>query len=190
MTDNDVKILYKVIDEFTHKQPNCCKKHCSFCCYQQIEVMNVERNIIRNYVQEKLPDEKKDIVKEQLSSWLDYFDENTPNDKPLDGYELFGTFREKSTSAKLKCPFLIDSVCSIYEARPFACRIHIVADKPEQCDSDRFREPKNEALYLRQITVNSLKNKVKLSVEPLPYVVSDLLLPNRKLKKIEKVVLK
>lgn len=189
MTENEVKNLYKAVDDFTNKQTNCCKKQCSFCCYQQIEVMNIEREIIRNYVQQNLSDQNKDVIRNQLLSWLDYFDKNTPSE-PLNGFQIFGTFREKSTYAKLKCPFLINDECSIYNARPFTCRIHIVEDNPNLCDSDRFREPKKEALYVRKTVINSLKNKVELSVEPLPYVVADILLPNRKLKRIEKTILK
>ncbi|MBK6834076.1 MAG: YkgJ family cysteine cluster protein [Bacteroidetes bacterium] len=190
MTDNDVKTLFKEIDKFAQNQKHCCVKQCSFCCYQQIEVMNIERNIIREYVQNILSDEQKNIIREDISTWLDYFDKNTPNNVPLDGNQIFNVFREKSSLAKLKCPFLINNECSIYEARPFTCRIHVVEDKPELCDSDRFREPKAEALYLRKVTVKSLAKMTNLSVEPLPYVVADLLVPDRKLKRLEKAVLK
>jgi Fe-S-cluster containining protein len=189
MNKSEISNIYKSVDEFIQTQNNCCKKSCSFCCYQQIEVMNVENEIITNFINDKVDNQTKAIIKEDLTTWFNFFDQNTPNNKTLDAGDIFRDFRIKVASRAVKCPFLINNLCSIYEVRPFACRIHIVENSPELCFKDREREPPNKVLLKRQEIVYFMSKMAEISIMPLPFVVKNIFLPDRKLKPMYKIVL-
>ena len=189
MKNSDVKELYNLVDEVISTQKSCCRKGCAYCCHQQIEVLNIEKNVIRNYIKDNLDPETKEIIKKDLKAWLDYFDQNTPNNKVLSAQDVFIDFRGKSAKDSLKCPFLINNACSIYEMRPQACRIHIVEQNPKLCDDNKLRDSSDFAKKLRHTLVEDLKGREQISIEPLAYVVKDVLLPERKLKPMDKVIL-
>lgn len=190
MTNSYVKRIYSLLDDTLKNEKNCCTKGCSSCCYQQIEVMSYERDAIKKFVSKNLDNETKEKVKLGLIEWLDYFDNNTPNDKPLDGQAIFGDFGQLVAKKGLKCPFLIDNLCSIYEMRPTTCRIHYVETQPELCAKDRLRDSAPKGLNLRIQIMQMMKSLGELSIEPLAYVVKDEILPERTLKKIEKIILR
>lgn len=182
--------IYEDVDKFISTQKNCCTKGCSFCCHQQIEIMNFEKEMIRDYIKTNLTVEENNIVKEGLNDWLDFFDVNTPNNKTLTGQDVFTDFGPKAAKASIKCPFLIENVCSIYKMRPFTCRMHIVEHSPQICNTNKLRDSSKPAYIMRAQIVNFLKSKGEISVEPLAYAVADIFLPDRKLKPIEKAVLR
>lgn len=188
MTDHHIKAIHNKIDEFTKKEPNVCKKGCSYCCFQLIEIMDVEVGNITTQIN-SLSQEIKDEVKNNLSNWLDNFNINTPN-RLLDGNDVFRDFAIKSPKLPLKCPFLIDNSCSIYENRPITCRVHIVDNNPLLCDENRQRDSLPKAFQVRYQVTNYIKQNTKeLTIIPLPYLASKILLPERPLKEISKVVL-
>ncbi len=189
MKNSEVKEIYTLVDELISTQKSCCAKGCSFCCHQQIEVLNIEKKVITNYIKDKLDDQTKEIIKKDLEVWLDYFDQNTPDNKVLSTQDVFIDFRSKAAKVGLKCPFLINNACSIYAMRPQACRIHIVERSPELCDENKLRDSSDFALKLKHNLVEDLKEKEQISIEPLAYVVKDIFLPERKLKPMDKVVL-
>ena len=81
------KILYNTtttqIDNITKTFKSCCEKGCSFCCYQMVEVYDFEKEEIQ-YAIKNLTDEQKKEIEINLGNWLDFFNENTPNNKILD----------------------------------------------------------------------------------------------------------
>ncbi|MBK8368183.1 MAG: YkgJ family cysteine cluster protein [Bacteroidetes bacterium] len=186
MENELIKKIYTDIDRFIGTQSNCCKKGCAYCCHQQIEVMNVEKEVINEFITSELSDQTKEIIKENLNVWLDYFDSNTPDNKTLDGNDVFKDFGSKAAKDGLKCPFLIDNLCSIYEMRPMTCRVHIVESEPEFCNKNKLRDSTPNSFHTRLKIVNFLRSKSELRIEPLPYTVKHLFLPDRQLKPIEK----
>ncbi|MHA7944609.1 YkgJ family cysteine cluster protein [Formosa sp. 3Alg 14/1] len=190
MTDEKVKYINRQIGEALKNEKNCCTKGCSFCCHQQIEIINIEKKLIREYIIKKTSDKQKKIIKENLKTWLDFFDENTPDNRILDGNDIFKDFGEKVAGKGLKCPLLINNLCSIYEMRPITCRIHYVEHSPELCDKDKLRDSAFKGMSLRNYVINMLKNVEEINVEPLANVISDIFLPERKLKPMKKIIVR
>lgn len=85
-----------------------CKRGCSACCHINVDITNDEAEILR-----KLPHGR----------------ENLELHKKLGHSPRSNLSKEQSA-----CPFLKDNECSIYDNRPFACRVYHVVSDPKFCD--------------------------------------------------------
>jgi len=72
-----------------------CKRGCSACCHMNVNITDVEAQII-----EEATGRRHKVL-------------TRPNRHPDDRF------------SGVPCPFLVDNACSIYSARPFACRHHM-----------------------------------------------------------------
>lgn len=188
--NNSYLEIRKNIDNLIDKLPNCCSRGCSYCCNQMIELLNIEIETFRQTFLENITDQTKEKIKQNLNDWFAFFDSKTPDNKTLSIQDIFVTFKNYSISEKQKCPLLIDNKCSVYSNRPLACRMHLVENSPQNCASAPFRNPMDDVMFIRQRLITSLQSVMEVSIKPLPYVIADILIPERKLKPIEDLVLK
>ena len=98
-------------------QEVACRKGCSDCCMKpSIPITKVEMAGISWYTSEKLTGEIREQVKNQLLNHLE----------------------------TTKCPFLINTVCSIYPLRPIACRqFHVFGNPCEKGKDPSLTRPKD-----------------------------------------------
>lgn len=119
-----VKGFYDAFDEAIAplaKGQTSCKKGCHFCCRQNVQISEAEAMVIVEYCEVNGIDIPRQYLLEQLK---------------------YG-WREVASADVGWCVFLKDGECSIYPARPLACRKYYVATPPEKCDvikypSDKF----------------------------------------------------
>lgn len=90
-----------------------CKKGCSFCCNIPVTATPIEAKVIAEYCKRNNIKIPRAYLEEQLKV--------SPEELPL--------------SPVRKCTFLKDNECSIYDARPIACRNHFVVSDPKHCDT-------------------------------------------------------
>lgn len=129
---NVLKLASNDLNKEISKHKNiACGEGCSRCCNQLINIFPIEEIDILNEVENKMVSYKKEIVRKQMETWLKFYQENTP-DKLLEEEDL-KEFNKKLKLNDIKCPFLIDHKCSIYDARPLACKAFISDDK-EKCN--------------------------------------------------------
>lgn len=86
-----------------------CKTGCSHCCNMAVTLTTTEAELIGKFIGTKptIPKYRPDIMGNQ----------------------------KKYSS--VPCPFLKKGRCSIYEARPLACRVHVsMADSGDLCDTN------------------------------------------------------
>jgi Fe-S-cluster containining protein len=76
------------------------------------------------------------------------------------------------TGLKLACPFLLDSLCTMYEQRPLACREHIVTGSAASCDLEKADE-----LQIVQMPVSVLECLGRLTAELEQSDVEAVMLP-------------
>lgn len=102
----------------------CCSKGCHTCCSEALTVADAEvKNILEHY-----PPEKLDALKARTADWMESFRpfQRAPTkDGLINGFAYL--------LADIKCPFLEGGLCSIYEHRPFSCRVYFAAGNPEHC---------------------------------------------------------
>jgi Fe-S-cluster containining protein len=84
-----------------------CRKGCSYCCHLAVETTVPEAMAIAAYIGANFSAEEK----EQLSRRVEEFLRTTD-----------GMSRKERLPLRTPCPLLRDGECSVYEARPIACR--------------------------------------------------------------------
>jgi Fe-S-cluster containining protein len=99
------KIIASAIEESPAKP--ACKAGCSYCCYYKVEVKAHEMLLIHEYMQKNLASTLSAHILASAKT----------------NAELIRTLTPKEhLSSNIKCPFLIENQCSIYDVRPFRCR--------------------------------------------------------------------
>lgn len=111
-------------------KPAACKKGCNWCCHQTVYAVTHEFLHISQYVLKNFPAERRDqsLKRAQERVLL------THNK----------TLREQS-HLKSPCPFLESGSCSIYPARPMACRIYL-SSSVRACKRE-YDDPTNDRVF-------------------------------------------
>ena len=100
----------KMVDGVIALSPNrppACRPGCAHCCHQTVGVTAPEVFAIHAHLRATRTPDEFDAVAGRIRA----ADDNTRGMATLD-----------RVSPDLPCPFLVDARCSIYEARPLACR--------------------------------------------------------------------
>jgi Fe-S-cluster containining protein len=122
------------------KTPSC-HKGCAACCRMLVPLSAPEAFALRDWVRSRPMDQQDRIVarfaeaKTQLLSqglWARLSELcNAPEQLNDDALEVVN---REYYALRLPCPFLEEEVCTIYDARPAACRELLVSSPPERCD--------------------------------------------------------
>jgi Fe-S-cluster containining protein len=91
------------------KQSIACRSGCDACCHVPVGVQAHEVLIAANYVQTHFSPTELDALIVRVAGYREAFE---------------GRSNAERTALKTPCAFLRDGACSIYEARPEACRSH------------------------------------------------------------------
>lgn len=90
-----------------------CRAGCTWCCHFSVDVRAVEVFSILDFVQRNLSQDEKERIFSEIRT-------NAAALKGLDEWQRMGR--------NIKCPFLSNGRCSIYEARPQTCRNYHATD--------------------------------------------------------------
>jgi len=103
-----------------------CHDGCHWCCHQAVYANSYELHFLSEQV-------KKNFTKEALSSLISHTEKKCAQTSVLSENEIL--------KFKSPCPLLKNSSCSMYSARPMACRIYL-STKLESC-LEFYRHPEN-----------------------------------------------
>jgi Fe-S-cluster containining protein len=84
-----------------------CARGCSYCCHLRVEIRPHEAFVLARYVQEKFDAARRERALARIAGNLQRIAPLTP---------------EQHVRAGIPCALLEDGACSVYEARPAACR--------------------------------------------------------------------
>jgi Fe-S-cluster containining protein len=90
-----------------------CRNGCFWCCYFTVDVRAVEVFSILDFMERELSPEQQARVRREIAA----------NSAMLQGVSELERMRRN-----VKCPFLAEGRCSIYEARPQTCRNYHATD--------------------------------------------------------------
>lgn len=134
-----IESMYSAIDDLNdsilalaerQKMNVACHKGCQWCCHQAVYANSYELHFLSEKIKTKFPPEK-------IAKWLKNAETKFAATSVMDEKEL--------AKYKAPCPVLEDGACSVYEARPMACRIYL-STKLESC-LEFYRHPENEQNY-------------------------------------------
>jgi Fe-S-cluster containining protein len=126
LVSNSIDTIYRSIDkqikehEDNHKYKFSCKKGCASCCRLMCIICRGEGVRLADYVVTNL--DWVSLVEPLKVAALNYCYDDIDH----------GNYFDK----KIPCVFLKNELCSVYEARPFTCRTHLVVSPPERCSPD------------------------------------------------------
>lgn len=172
----EVKKVYFDTDVAMKFVPKVCGgAGCSHCCHQNIRVHFGEGPVIERYIKQDMDPTTKEVVKTNLTSWLAYFDQHTPNGRPVTDTDLL-VFETQIAQDRMPCFFLVDGRCAIYKVRPLVCRTHCVNDSPNDCAANAHRngDPAGIEIQKRKIAEISRVSDM-FGVRPMAYAVQESL---------------
>lgn len=103
-----------------------CTAGCSWCCHFTVDVRPVEVFPILDFIESRFTPQEQERVRSEIAA-------NSAVLQPLDEMERM--------QRNIKCPFLSDGRCAIYEVRPQTCR-NYHATNAAGCQKS-FEEPDN-----------------------------------------------
>lgn len=109
------------------KKSISCRRGCSHCCYLEVNITWDEAALLIALA-------KNDTIK---IDW-EHLRQQLPGIPNIE-YK------------KRACVFLKDGECSVYDARPNACRKYFVANDPDQCNSEKHPGGKTEVVYMKPV---------------------------------------
>ena len=132
-----MKAFYEAFDELQAEKVEgvSCRKGCHFCCRINVTISQDEAAVIAQYCKVHNISISKEYLEEQLR---------------------YGWKEIASTPAGW-CAFLKNGQCSIYSARPMACRKYHVASAPELCDTVRFPSSEGHRVSIPVFTVPEIE---------------------------------
>lgn len=128
-----------------------CLKGCTFCCHHYVSVSLAQGMVIvahlyrRNDLLKQFLDRyeewrgKAGVIAEEID---DIRNRALASSTPI--ARVIKDTRPLSTryfEANIRCPFLVDGLCSIYPVRPLACSGHHSVSPPEWCAPDSQQKP-------------------------------------------------
>jgi Fe-S-cluster containining protein len=117
---------HAIVDLFVEKsiastpQKPCCRAGCHTCCHEAMYASQAEVE----YILESLTPAQIDDLKPKLAEWLVRTSELRKVRFPK---------VEQYLGAKIPCVLLENGLCSVYERRPFGCRVWFAIGDPENC---------------------------------------------------------
>lgn len=84
-----------------------CERGCNYCCHQRVELRPYEAFVLAEHIRVRMSTAQQADVKTKLTA-------NLARIAPLVPLQ--------HTQMGIPCALLVDGVCSVYEARPAACR--------------------------------------------------------------------
>lgn len=118
-----------------------CRMGCAACCRMLVPLSPPEAFSLLDYV-EQLPEERRAALEQKLEAskatlaehgLLDALEAVAHADPPMSDEQLEPVNRAYY-ALRHPCPFLEAEMCSIYEARPAACRELLVTSPAQLCD--------------------------------------------------------
>lgn len=127
-----LEIIYNSFASWSAAEPQACTERCAACCTQNVSITGLEGERILNYiVDNKL---EKQFAEKISRKYHHKKPEQTTNQFAEDCFQGNDPATEGPSSDSAPCPFLENSLCTIYPARPFSCRCFI---SQHQCSPTR-----------------------------------------------------
>ena len=104
---NAAQQVSDLVEQSPERADHACAAGCDFCCHLPVDITVPEALRMVDYLLTVLTPEALASTRSRLMA----------NERRIHGLSY-----EEHTRARIACALLVDGVCSVYEARPIACR--------------------------------------------------------------------
>ena len=128
-----------------------CRTGCTYCCYHYVAVSFAQGIVIVDYLYKR-----KDLLKQFLDNYEKWRIDGESISEEIDRIRIHALSSSIPTQqvmvetrplsnryleSNIRCPFLVDDKCSIYEVRPLACSGHHSVTAPDHCAPAAQQKP-------------------------------------------------
>lgn len=113
-----------------------CKKGCYWCCAQTVYANPIEQYFLTEFIRKNFSQSEQEAILQKAGE---------------KHFKTTGLNSEERLQNRHFCPLLKDGICSVYDARPTACRIYLSMDI-ESCLQD-FKYPLNQKVFPQLYTL-------------------------------------
>jgi hypothetical protein len=153
-TDNDIhRHVFPILDALIQEALSdldkenitiSCKKGCNHCCYLLVEVSMEEAQCLARWILSQSKTRQTEIIKKIQANAEEakiLFSKSRRSKKHIGAVDIQAKienacFDKYFYEKKRLCPFNKKGACMAYEARPSACRLHMVSSDPVLCQHD------------------------------------------------------
>lgn len=115
-----LRVIYNAFEEWSRNEARACRQGCAACCTRAVTITGLEAELILDHVvQEGHQGPIGTILARELAVFRPYQTINGFAAACLAGED---TQLEEQSGVEETCPFLDNTSCTIYPARPFGCR--------------------------------------------------------------------
>ncbi|WP_227937980.1 YkgJ family cysteine cluster protein [Alkalihalobacillus deserti] len=121
-----------------------CKSGCTHCCFFPVIMTRLEAKLMILYINQ-LPEERKQKVIEQVSSYVENYSSEINDIKQIN-FKEDDSFKLKYKKLGIPCVFLDQQTkrCTVYEIRPIPCRTYVNYVDVSVCSNEHLpKEPLN-----------------------------------------------
>ncbi|HPR31524.1 MAG TPA: hypothetical protein PLK12_05500 [Prolixibacteraceae bacterium] len=166
--------IYREADSVMQTLRPVCRKGCSWCCYQLIELLNWEAPILIDYLKKNKHRPIFAEVRNNLSEWFRFCHHTCASQSELTLDEAFQHLPAEQARKRIPCPFLVDRCCVVYPVRPLSCRLHISRISSRICRINPLNDSDPDALAYRKKVVNDIVQHVPTTLRLLPLLIAPL----------------
>jgi len=136
------RITGAVIDKFQSDGFQIsCKKGCSSCCSYLVPLSIPEVFQLEEIILAKGKSKSRQLMRNCLLAARSILKHKPPEilscgagGRPEQGPVDINAVADWYSNLKIKCPFLLNGTCMVYEQRPLVCREHLVTVLPRLCE--------------------------------------------------------
>ncbi|RKY04823.1 MAG: hypothetical protein DRP66_11230 [Planctomycetota bacterium] len=116
-----------------------CQKGCAHCCYYLIAVSTAEAFCISNAIFALGAQKRRMLIRACCiagRNTIASIAQNPTTGQDTDQMDTLQNLSDWYSNLSLRCPFLADDCCQIYEYRPLVCREYFVLESSKPCAGD------------------------------------------------------
>ena len=117
-----------------------CRKGCSTCCHYLVPLTVSEAMALRRAVEQLQPD-RRDAIHARMAAWSAASDLPSSYHPRQDAPGTFARLADRYARNQTACPLLHAGLCTMYDARPIACREHSAMGPASRCHHSRGGTP-------------------------------------------------
>jgi Fe-S-cluster containining protein len=160
------KLLSGLTEEVSSHAAVECGRGCAHCCYLRVDAYDFESDSIVHYIETRLSNPMRILVKTAIEEQYEIIREMTA---------------EQHYRTNVKCPLLVNNVCSVYTVRPVSCAAyHSLSESAcqrsyDDPNDDSFPIPQKPNIEYMKIAMHNFIQE-GLGEEPPTEMVSQLYL--------------